>query len=67
MNTTLRVNVNDPVEDHGTIVIFHGTDDTTGRVRRFAVDHRPAQWLIDHLTDVGETDVEVESWQLIGA
>lgn len=51
-------------EDHGTIVVFTGTNDD-GDTITFGVDHRPAQGLLDALDTEGTIDAEVESWQVL--
>lgn len=63
--TTLTVRDDTTIESHGTIIVFTGTDDT-GRTVRFGVDHRPAGHLLDRLREVGELDVHVEGWQILG-
>lgn len=58
-----EINVTALIADHGSIVQFYGTD-------RFdeewvvAVDHRPAQDIIEALCDSGEALVHCEGWAL---
>lgn len=51
-------------EDHGTVVLFHGTTGDEVKVT-FAVDHRMAAGLAERLAD-GPVDCEVEPYQIIG-
>lgn len=52
-------------QDHGTIVVFTGTD-PDGRTVTFGVDHRPAQGLFDALNFEGTLDVQVDDFQILG-
>lgn len=52
--------VTEILRDEGTIVLF-GTED--GRV--IAVDHRPAQGLVELLHDFGQVDVLAADFQVI--
>jgi hypothetical protein len=49
-----------------TVYTFLGTDPETGENIVFAVDHRPAQAIIDAVEAEGEITVEVEDWQILG-
>jgi hypothetical protein len=50
--------------DQGTVVVFTGTDEHQ-RIVTFAVDHRPAQDIVDIIRGAGELVVGIESWQVI--
>lgn len=60
----LTVHPQTPV-DHGTIVVFTGTD-PDGRTFTFGVDHRPAQGLLDALDTEGPIDADVDDFQILG-
>lgn len=49
-----------------TVLTFIGTDPETGENFFFAVDHRPAQTIIDAVRTEGEIQVAVEGWQITG-
>ena len=55
-----------PEADTGSVLIFTGTDPETGENIHFAVDHRPANDIIAIVSDEGEAQVAIESWQIIG-
>ena len=63
----MEVTVTEIVRDEGSIVLFRGlTDDGTAVV--FAVDHRPAQALVDGmLNDEEDVIAFVEAWQIVGS
>lgn len=54
------------IEDHGSVVVFLGTDEQE-RLIRFAVDHRIARDLAAHLKTEGEVPCSVEPWQVLSA
>jgi hypothetical protein len=58
------LNVIRPVCDEGTVIVFEGAREDGGLVR-FAVDHRPAQTIVDGLLEGSIVDVEVEPFQVL--
>lgn len=62
----MKVTVTEIVRDEGSVVLFRGlTDDGAAVV--FAVDHRPAQELMNGMLNDEEVVAIVESWQIVGA
>lgn len=62
----MEVTVTEIVRDEGSVVLFRGlTDDGAAVV--FAVDHRPAQELMNGMLNDEEVVAIVESWQIVGA
>lgn len=64
----MQLLVTGPVRDEGTIVVLEGVDEE-GRVFHFAADHRPAQDILNALSDPeteSEVLVDVEEWQILG-
>lgn len=61
----MRLTVEYPVRDEGSVVVLLGTDDNDEQWL-FAADHRPAQAIIEALEADEPVEVEVESWQLLG-
>lgn len=55
----------EPLEDHGTVVLFRGIDTETHDEITFGADHRPALVLV-HAIELRGTDilVHVEDWQV---
>lgn len=65
MLVTLDTGTLDEIENHGSVVLFVGNTDEGKRVS-FAVDHRMAGDLLDHLITYEEVQIEVEGWQIWG-
>lgn len=62
----MEIEVQTIIADQGSIVVFSGDRlDGEGRVM-FAVDHRPAQELINGMLNDEEVIAIVEPWQLMG-
>ena len=63
----MRICVTDIVRDEGSIVVLQGiTTDGTDRVMNFACDHRPAQDIINAISQGEDVEVDVEAWQVLG-
>lgn len=68
MDDDIRIVVTKPVRDEGSIIVFQGLTERGTEVL-FAVDHRPAQILLDALEaddgDEGAVVASVAPWQII--
>ena len=62
----MEVEVTQIVRDEGSVVVFQGESLEDGRTVTFAVDHRPAQELVNGMLNDEEVIALVDSWQVIG-
>ncbi|HET7110253.1 MAG TPA: hypothetical protein VFI41_05240 [Gemmatimonadales bacterium] len=61
----MEIEVTELVADGGSVVVFAGLDSDGARVT-FAVDHRPAQELVNAMLNDEEVIAFVEPWQIMG-
>jgi hypothetical protein len=56
------------VRDEGSIVLMRGVEHETDRIVTFAVEHRPAQDIVDALGRGEDVEVyDVEDWQVMSS
>lgn len=59
----MYVTITSVARDEGTVVVFNAEHNDSAI--KVAIDHRPAQGIVDALEEHGEVEVEVESWQVL--
>lgn len=62
----MEIEVTAIVRAEGSVVLFRGESLETGRTVTFAVDHRPAQELMNGMLNDEEVIALVEPWQVMG-
>jgi len=62
----MEIEVVSIVRNEGSVMVFRGTSLEDGRTVTFAVDHRPAQELMNGMLNDEEVIALVEPWQVLG-